>query len=103
MTRSGAVLREVGTTNKTNLADYRAAINPKTRLIMRVHPSNFRVTGFTARPSLHELADLTRSAGIPLYEDLGSGCLTDLRPQGIEEPLVNDSISAGVNLLSSIS
>jgi L-seryl-tRNA(Ser) seleniumtransferase len=100
MARSGAILREVGTTNKTNLADYRAAINPKTRLIMRVHPSNFRVTGFTARPSLHELAELAKSAGIPLYEDLGSGCLTDLRAQGIQEPLVSDSVSAGVNLLS---
>jgi L-seryl-tRNA(Ser) seleniumtransferase len=100
MARSGAILREVGTTNKTNLADYRAAINPKTRLIMRVHPSNFRVTGFTARPSLHELADLAKGDGIPLYEDLGSGCLTDLRARRIDEPLVNDSVSAGVNLLS---
>jgi len=100
MARSGAVLREVGTTNKTNLADYRAAINSKTGLIMRVHPSNFRVTGFTARPSLQELAELGQSAGIPLYEDLGSGCLTDLRTQGIDEPLVSDSASAGVNLLS---
>jgi L-seryl-tRNA(Ser) seleniumtransferase len=100
MARSGAVLREVGTTNKTNLSDYRDAINAKTRLIMRVHPSNFRVTGFTARPSLLELAGLARSAGTPLYEDLGSGCLTDLRPQGLDEPLVGDSVSAGVNVLS---
>jgi L-seryl-tRNA(Ser) seleniumtransferase len=100
MARSGAILREVGTTNKTNLADYRAAINAKTRLIMRVHPSNFRVTGFTARPPLRELAELAQGAGIPLYEDLGSGCLTDLRAQGIDEPLVGDSVSAGANLLS---
>jgi L-seryl-tRNA(Ser) seleniumtransferase len=100
MARSGAVLREVGTTNRTSLADYAAAINPKTRLIMRVHPSNFRVTGFTARPALRELADLGRSQGIPVYEDLGSGCLVDLRPQGIDEPLVSDSLTAGVNLLS---
>jgi L-seryl-tRNA(Ser) seleniumtransferase len=100
MARSGAVLREVGTTNKTNLSDYRDAINAKTRLIMRVHPSNFRVTGFTARPALSELAELGRSTRIPLYEDLGSGCLADLRAQGIEEPLVGDSVAAGVNLLS---
>ncbi len=96
MTRSGAVLREVGTTNKTNLADYANAINDKTKLIMRVHPSNFRVTGFTARPALKELAELGRSRGVPVYEDLGSGCLTP----GIDEPLVSDSVAAGVNLLS---
>jgi L-seryl-tRNA(Ser) seleniumtransferase len=100
MVRSGAVLREVGTTNRTSLADYRDAINSQTKLILRVHPSNFRMSGFTARPALKELADLGRSAGIPLYEDLGSGCLTNLRAQGIEEPLVRDSVTAGVNLLS---
>ena len=100
MSRSGAVLREVGTTNRTNLADYADAINANTRLILRVHPSNFRVTGFTARPSLKELAELGRDKSIPVYEDLGSGCLADLRPQGIDEPLVSQSIAAGVNLLS---
>ena len=100
MSRSGAVLREVGTTNRTSLADYADAINDKTRLILRVHPSNFRVTGFTARPSLQELSDLGRSNGVPVYEDLGSGCLADLRPQGIDEPLVSESVTAGVNLLS---
>ncbi len=100
MARSGAILREVGTTNKTDIADYRDAITAKTRLIMRVHPSNFRVTGFTARPSLRELAELGRDAGIPVYEDLGSGCLTDLRAQGIDEPLVSESVAAGINLLS---
>jgi L-seryl-tRNA(Ser) seleniumtransferase len=92
MARSGAVLREVGTTNRTSVADYANAINEKTKLIMRVHPSNFKVTGFTARPSLQELAKL----GVPLYEDLGSGCLTP----GINEPLVSESVAAGVNLLS---
>jgi L-seryl-tRNA(Ser) seleniumtransferase len=100
MTRSGALLREVGTTNKTSIADYRDAINSQTRLILRVHPSNFRISGFTARPTLKELAELGRSAGIPVYEDLGSGCLVDLRSHGIDEPLVTDSIAAGVNLLS---
>lgn len=100
MARSGAVLREVGTTNRTNLADYADAITPNTRLIMRVHPSNFRVTGFAGRPPLQDLAELGRSKGVPVYEDLGSGCLADLRTQGIDEPLVSESVAAGVNLLS---
>ncbi len=100
MQRSGAVLREVGATNKTSLADYAGAINDRTRLILRVHPSNFRVTGFTAKPALPELAALGRERGIPVYEDLGSGCLMDLKPFGIDEPLVEDSLKAGVDLVS---
>ena len=100
MARSGAVLREVGTTNRTRIDDYRAAISDRTRLLMRVHPSNFRISGFTARPELRELAALGRERGIPVYEDLGSGCVVDLRAFGIEEPLVSDSLSAGVDLVS---
>jgi L-seryl-tRNA(Ser) seleniumtransferase len=100
MQRSGAILREVGTTNRTNIDDYRNAINDRTRLLLRVHPSNFRIEGFTARPDLRELASLAKERGIPLYEDLGSGCVADLRPFGIDEPLVGDSIRAGVNLVS---
>ena len=100
MARSGAILREVGTTNRTRIDDYRAAINDRTRLLMRVHPSNFRISGFTARPELRELAALGRERGIPVYEDLGSGCVVDLRAFGIEEPLVSDSLSAGVDLVS---
>jgi L-seryl-tRNA(Ser) seleniumtransferase len=100
MARSGAILREVGTTNKTRIDDYRSAISERTRLIMRVHPSNFHVSGFASRPELVELAALSRDSGIPLYEDLGSGCLVDLRPFGISEPLVGESVRAGVNLLS---
>jgi L-seryl-tRNA(Ser) seleniumtransferase len=96
MERSGAILREVGTTNKTNLDDYRRAINDRTRMILRVHPSNFHVTGFTAKPTLRELASL----GVPLYEDLGSGCLVNLRPSGIQEPLVRESLDSGVQLVS---
>ena len=92
MARSGATLREVGTTNRTRIDDYRAAINDRTRLLMRVHPSNFRISGFTARPELRELAALGRERGIPVYEDLGSGCVVDLRAFGIEEPLVSDSL-----------
>jgi L-seryl-tRNA(Ser) seleniumtransferase len=100
MQRSGAVLREVGTTNRTHIGDYRDAINERTRLLLRVHPSNFRMEGFTARPELRELAALAKERGVPLYEDLGSGCITDLRAFGVEEPLVADSIRAGANLVS---
>jgi L-seryl-tRNA(Ser) seleniumtransferase len=100
MARSGAALREVGTTNRTAIDDYRAAISDRTRLIMRVHPSNFRITGFTARPDLRELVALGRERGIPVYEDLGSGCVVDLRAFGIQEPLVSESLSAGVDLVS---
>ena len=96
MERSGAILREVGTTNRTTLADYQQAINERTRLILRVHPSNFHITGFAQKPTLPELATL----GVPVYEDLGSGCLVDLRPYGITEPLVSESLAAGMALVS---
>ena len=79
MQRSGAILREVGTTNRTHIDDYRGAITERTRLLLRVHPSNFRISGFTSRPSLKELAALGAAAGVPVYEDLGSGCVVDLR------------------------
>ncbi len=100
MARSGAVLREVGTTNRTRIDDYRAAITERTRLLMRVHPSNFRISGFTARPELRELTALGRERGIPVYEDLGSGCVVDLRAFGIDEPLVSESLEAGADLVS---
>ena len=100
MARSGAVVREVGTTNRTRIEDYREAITERTRLLLRVHPSNFRILGFTARPELGELAALGRERGIPVYEDLGSGCVVDLRPFGIEEPLVSHSLQAGADLVS---
>ncbi len=100
MARSGATLREVGTTNRTHISDYAAAINDRTRLLLRVHPSNFRMVGFTARPELRELAGLARERGVPLYEDLGSGCVADLRRFGVDEPLVSDSLEAGAELVS---
>ena len=100
MQKSGAVLREVGTTNRTHVGDYRDAITERTRILLRVHPSNFRITGFTARPELHELVELGRERGIPVYEDLGSGCIVDLREYGIDEPLVQDSLATGANLVS---
>jgi L-seryl-tRNA(Ser) seleniumtransferase len=100
MARGGVVLREVGTTNRTHLRDYQAALTPQTRLILRVHPSNFHMSGFTARPDLAELAAFAREHGISLYEDLGSGCLVDLSEFGIHEPLVEDSLKAGANVVS---
>ena len=100
MRHAGASLREVGTTNRTRIEDYREAITERTRLLLLVHPSNFRMTGFTGKPELRELVDLARQAQLPLYEDLGSGCVVDLKPFGIDEPLVQDSLRAGVNLVS---
>jgi L-seryl-tRNA(Ser) seleniumtransferase len=100
MQSSGAVLREIGTTNRTHIDDYRDAINERTRLLLRVHPSNFRIQGFTARPELGELVALGRERSIPVYEDLGSGCVVDLRPYGVSEPLVADSLREGVDLVS---
>jgi L-seryl-tRNA(Ser) seleniumtransferase len=100
MGHSGAVLREIGTTNRTSIADYRNALTGQTRLILRVHPSNFRITGFTARPALEDLVALGRETGIPVYEDLGSGCALDLGEYGIDEPLVQSSLRAGVDLVS---
>lgn len=100
MARSGAILREVGTTNRTRIDDYRRAISEKTALILRVHRSNFRMTGFTERPALADLVQLGRERNLPVYEDLGSGCLMDLRRFGIDEPLVSDSLRAGVGLVS---
>ena len=100
MERSGATLREVGTTNRTHIDDYRAAINDRTRLLLRVHPSNFRMLGFTARVDLRDLTALGRERGVPVYEDLGSGCLVDLRPFGIDEPVVAESLKAGADLVS---
>jgi L-seryl-tRNA(Ser) seleniumtransferase len=100
MEQSGAFLREVGTTNRTRLADYENAINEKTRLLLRVHPSNFKVTGFTDKPSLEELVALSQRRQIPLVEDLGSGCLVDLAEQGITEPTVRQSVEAGVGIVT---
>ena len=99
MEQSGAMLREVGTTNRTHVADYENAFNEKTRLLLRVHPSNFKVTGFTDKPSLEELVALSQRSGLPLVEDLGSGCLIDLSEYGISEPTVKQSIDAGVSVV----
>ncbi len=99
--KSGAILREVGTTNRTRLADYSAAINDRTRVLMRVHPSNFRMVGFTERAELAELADLARQHHLPLLEDLGSGSLVDLTRFGIrDEPSAGASLQAGVDVVT---
>ena len=100
MSQSGAILREVGTTNRTRIADYVNALSEKTRLLLRVHPSNFQMSGFTEKPSLAELIALGRSTNLPLVEDLGSGCLVDLSEYGINEPTVRQSIEAGVSLVT---
>jgi L-seryl-tRNA(Ser) seleniumtransferase len=100
MAESGALLHEVGTTNRTRIGDYERAINERTRLLLRVHPSNFRIVGFSEHPALEDLVELARRHHLPLFEDLGSGCLTDLTAAGIEEPVAAASIAAGVSVVS---
>ena len=100
MEQSGARLKEVGATNRTNLDDYARASSEATKMVMRVHPSNFHQTGFVGKPSLKELSAFAREKSLPLYEDLGSGCLMDLRAFGVNEPLVAESLAAGVDLVS---
>jgi L-seryl-tRNA(Ser) seleniumtransferase len=100
MNESGALLREVGTTNRTRLRDYERAITDRTRLLLRVHPSNFRITGFTERPSLAELVALGERFHLPVYEDLGSGCIADLSAQGIAEPVARASCEAGASIIT---
>jgi len=101
MSKSGATLREVGTTNRTRAADYELAINDRTRLLLRVHRSNFEITGFTEQPGLDELVALARRRNLPLMQDLGSGALFDLRSVGINgEPGVLDSLRAGIDIVT---
>ena len=101
MRRSGARLREVGTTNRTHPRDYRDAIGPDTALLLKVHSSNYRVVGFTASVSSRELADIGRERGVAVMEDLGSGSFIDLRPHGFpHEPTVPEVVAAGVDLVS---
>ncbi len=101
MSKSQAALREVGTTNRTRIEDYERAINDRTRLLLRVHRSNFAITGFTEQPTLAELVALARKNNLPLVEDLGSGALFDLRSTGIAgEPSVFDSLHTGVDLVT---
>lgn len=99
--KSGAVLREVGTTNRTRINDYATAINERTRVLMRVHPSNFRILGFTERPSLDEFVELAHQHHLIALEDLGSGCLVDISSYGVQgESLVGESLKAGVDVVT---
>lgn len=101
MAKSGATLREVGTTNRTRIDDYQSAISERTKLLLRVHRSNFKIVGFTEQPSLAELVELGRSRRIPVMEDLGSGALIPLEPMGISgEPTVHFSLGAGVDIVT---
>ncbi len=101
MAKSGALLREVGTTNRTRIADYERAIGERTRLLLRVHRSNFQIVGFTEQPSLPQLVDLGRKHRIPIMEDLGSGELFDLRQVGLQgEPMIADSLHAGIDVVT---
>jgi L-seryl-tRNA(Ser) seleniumtransferase len=101
LARSGARLREVGTTNKTRIADYQAAFGSETALILRVHPSNFTIVGFTERASTEELVAMGRARGVPVIEDFGSGNLLSLASYGLpNEPTVQASLAAGVDLVT---
>jgi L-seryl-tRNA(Ser) seleniumtransferase len=100
MAASGAILREVGTTNKTYLKDFEKAITSETAVLLKVHPSNFRIMGFTHEVTLAEMADLGRRYGLKVVEDLGSGCLVDLSRYGLErEPTVQETLKAGADLV----
>jgi len=96
--KGGARLREVGTTNRTRIADYRDALGPDTGLVLKVHPSNFRIVGYTEAPSRRELVDLAREAGVPMVEDLGSGLLEPLA--GLDETTVGESLRGGVDVVT---
>ena len=101
MSNSGTRMVEVGSTNRTRLDDYKQAMSDNTRLILRVHPSNYRIVGFTDSPQLSELAALAHESGLPLYEDAGSGVLSDLSAYGLtDEPIISESIRAGADVVS---
>lgn len=101
MAQSDTRMVEVGTTNRTKLSDYKKAITSDTRLIMRVHTSNYRIVGFTHAPTLRELAELVHREGVLLYEDAGSGALIDFTTYGITgEPVIRESFAAGADVIS---
>ncbi|HEX7296185.1 MAG TPA: L-seryl-tRNA(Sec) selenium transferase, partial [Pyrinomonadaceae bacterium] len=101
MATSGTRMVEVGTTNRTRIDDYRRAITDETRLLMRVHPSNYRVVGFASSPTLSELVQLARDVNLPLYEDAGSGQMTDLSAYGVaDEHTVTELVATGADVIS---
>ncbi|VAX28741.1 L-seryl-tRNA(Sec) selenium transferase, partial [hydrothermal vent metagenome] len=101
MLQSGALLKEVGTTNRTNPGDYEGAVDEQTALLLKVHQSNYKVIGFTEDVSIGELVTIGKRMGVPVMFDLGSGCLTDLKPYGIhDEPVVHEVVSTGVDIVT---
>jgi L-seryl-tRNA(Ser) seleniumtransferase len=101
MAQSSTTMVEVGTTNRTKISDYERAVTENTRMIVRVHPSNYRIVGFTSTPTLSELAALAREHNLPLYEDAGSGALADLSPHGLNgEPVISESIRDGAGIVT---
>jgi len=101
MAQSGAIMREVGTTNKTHLRDYEAAIGPNTGMLVKVHKSNYKIIGFSSEPSLAEMVELGNRHGVPVYHDLGSGALIDFSRYGLaHEPMVQESVAAGAHLVT---
>jgi L-seryl-tRNA(Ser) seleniumtransferase len=101
MAKSGAILREVGTTNRTHPQDYADAIGPQTALLLKVHPSNYRVVGFTSEVTLEDLVEIGRTRGIDVMEDLGAGALVDLTAYGVaREPIVRERIAAGAAIVT---
>lgn len=101
MAQSGAVMREVGTTNKTHLRDYEGAIGPNTGMLVKVHKSNYKIVGFSSEPSLEEMVQLGNRHNIPVYHDLGSGALIDFSRYGLaHEPMVQESVAAGAQLVT---
>ncbi len=101
MEQSGATMREVGTTNRTKVSDYEKAVNENTKLFLKVHPSNYRIVGFTETPDLKELAEIAHRHGVLVYEDAGSGAIFDLSKYGLmDEPIIADSIKAGVDVVT---
>lgn len=101
LSRSGAMLKEIGTTNRTKLTDYEKAITENTSMILKVHPSNYRIVGFTTAPSLPEIVELAHRKNILVYEDAGSGAMADLAPLGLDgEPVINESIRSGADIVT---
>lgn len=101
MEQSGAILKEVGTTNRTKIVDYEKAINEQTKMLVKVHPSNYRIVGFTSAPSVSELAELAKQNDIIFYEDAGSGAIFDLSEYDLtDEPIITESIKAGVDIVT---
>ncbi|HSS22444.1 MAG TPA: L-seryl-tRNA(Sec) selenium transferase [Pyrinomonadaceae bacterium] len=101
MANSGTQMVEVGTTNRTHLNDYAQALTKNTRLVMRVHPSNYRIVGFTHTPTLKDLVSLAHEHDLVMYEDAGSGVLSDLSRFGLkDEPIISESVAAGADVVS---